>query len=543
MCRLLPVRLWVLIIWAILISSSLYVRPLLPIDETRYAAVAWEMWRTNDFLVPHLNGETYSHKPPLLFWLMALSWKILGVNDWSLRVISPLFSLAILYLSGNVAQTLWPGRKGTIESTPLILLGTLIWIVYSSLTMFDMVLAFFVLLGINSLVKLAFAGLSLGRWALLGIAIGGGVLSKGPVILVHVLPVALLAPWWLTVRTEDIRWKQWYVGLLFSIFFGALIALCWAIPAGMAGGEAYRNAIFLGQTSGRLVKSFAHQQPWWWYLQMLPLLLLPWLLLKPFWAGVKRLSVTDSGIRFCLAWTLPVLIAFSLISGKRIHYLLPLIPALALILARASDNISGQNSWKRVHMPVIAIFGVLGLILVALPRLNDHYHWLDELSRLSPLWGGLLCATAVMLGMCRGENAQESVFYTCVASVMALIIISSGFFDLKGRSYDVSDTARQISDLMSENREIAYYGNKYHGQYHFTGRLEQPITVIQGVVDLFKWAKQHPNAYIIVNYNESNALLESILSYRYPFKSHEIGLLSAKALLENPKIGSILKPT
>jgi 4-amino-4-deoxy-L-arabinose transferase-like glycosyltransferase len=111
MYRLLPVRLWVFLIWAILIAVSLYSRPLLPIDETRYAAVAWEMWFRNDFLVPHLNGESYSHKPPLLFWLIALSWKLFGVNEMSLRLISPLFSLAALYLSGSIARVLWPDRS------------------------------------------------------------------------------------------------------------------------------------------------------------------------------------------------------------------------------------------------------------------------------------------------------------------------------------------------------------------------------------------------------------------------------------------------
>ena len=71
---------WTLL-WAILVVAGIALRPLLPVDETRYASVAWEMWTGGDYLVPHLNGETYSHKPPLLFWLMNLSWWIFGVND------------------------------------------------------------------------------------------------------------------------------------------------------------------------------------------------------------------------------------------------------------------------------------------------------------------------------------------------------------------------------------------------------------------------------------------------------------------------------
>ena len=62
--------------------ACIWLRPLWPVDETRYASVAWEMWLRGDFLVPHINGEPYSHKPPLLFWLIQAGWALFGVNDW-----------------------------------------------------------------------------------------------------------------------------------------------------------------------------------------------------------------------------------------------------------------------------------------------------------------------------------------------------------------------------------------------------------------------------------------------------------------------------
>ncbi|MGZ8196015.1 MAG: ArnT family glycosyltransferase [Methylosarcina sp.] len=542
MYRILPIRLWVFLLWSILIATSLYIRPLLPVDETRYAAVAWEMWSRHDFLIPYLNGETYSHKPPLLFWLVALSWKLLGVNEVSLRIISPLFSLATLYLSGSVARLLWPNRKELVELTLLLLLGSLIWIVYSTLTMFDMMLAFFVMLGIYSLSRLAGSTLSIKYWILFGISIGGGILSKGPVILLHLLPIALLAPWWLTVKTPNFRWTQWYGRLSFSVLLGALIALGWAIPAGISGGEAYRNAIFLGQTSGRLVKSFAHQYPWWWYLQVLPVLLLPWLLLKPFWTGLKTLTFEDPGTRFCAAWIVPVFIAFSLVSGKRIHYLLPLIPAFILIVARIIDEVTEQKLWEKAHRLIISVYALLGLILICLPWLNNKYRWLEDLSLLSPAWGGLLFVSAFLLGLIKADNAKQSIFYICTASVTALIIISCGFFSLKARYFDTREAAQQISNLMAEQKNIAYYGSKYHGQYHFNGRLTHPIIVIPHYPELHHWAKDHPTAYIVVEYRESEALPESLFSYHYPFKNHKIGLLSSKVLLETPRLENDLRP-
>jgi len=540
MSQLQSVRLWVFLLWGLLTAVSFYIRPLFPIDETRYAAVAWEMWLRNDFLVPYLNGETYSHKPPLLFWLMQLSWWLFGVNDWSLRLITPLFSLAILFLSGAVAHSLWPERKQIEALTPVLLLGLLFWMVYSTLTMFDMMLAFFALLGIYSLLKLVDSGLSLKYWTLLGIAIGGGVLSKGPVILLHILPAALLAPWWL--KSACFRWKHWYLGLVGAILVGAIIALCWAIPAGIAGGEAYRNAIFLGQTSGRLVESFAHKLPWWWYLEILPLLLLPWLLWKPLWIGLRKLTYQDPGIRFCLAWALPVFIAFSLISGKRIHYLLPLAPAAALILARAVDDITEPERWERAHSVVMAAFGLLGAALLLLLWLNDAYHWRPDLSSISAAWGILLVMSALILGLTKAKRAQDSVLYICIASVIALITVCGGFFEVKYDRYDTRPAAQAISALMDENRDIAYFGGKYHGQYQFSGRLKKAITVVPDIDSLYDWAGHHQASYIIVTYQDEEALPSSLIDHHYPFKGQNIGLLSCQALLSNSSLRTMLKP-
>ncbi|MDX1698178.1 MAG: hypothetical protein R3308_07810, partial [Thiohalobacterales bacterium] len=58
-----------LLLWLTALLVGIGTRPLVPADELRYIAVAWEMWQRGDFLVPYLNGEPYSHKPPLFFWL------------------------------------------------------------------------------------------------------------------------------------------------------------------------------------------------------------------------------------------------------------------------------------------------------------------------------------------------------------------------------------------------------------------------------------------------------------------------------------------
>ena len=92
-----PPALWILA-WLALVVTALATRPLLRVDETSYLGVAWEMWTTGEYLVPHLNGEPYSHKPPLLFWLINLAWvaahpggKVIAYHDHGIRGGSPEF--------------------------------------------------------------------------------------------------------------------------------------------------------------------------------------------------------------------------------------------------------------------------------------------------------------------------------------------------------------------------------------------------------------------------------------------------------------------
>lgn len=537
----LPCQFWPALLWLLLIVVSLATRPLIPIDETRYLTVAWEMWTQNDFLVPHLNGETYSHKPPLLFWLIQFSWWVFGVNEWAARLISPLFALATIYLSRSVAQLLWPGRQQIADVTPLVLMGFFVWLVFATLTMFDIMLTFFVLVGIYSLLKQITGELRFRYWILMGIAIGGGVLTKGPVILLHVLPVALLAPWWRKPEPPGFRWGQWYLGIVAAILVGAAIALSWAIPAGSAGGDAYRNAIFFGQTSGRIVDSFAHKLPWWWYLQIVPLMLLPWLLFKPFWQGVKLLNWQDFGVRFCFAWLLPVFLAFSLISGKRIHYLLPLLPGMALLLAWGLTN-TDNAFWQKPRYAYAAVVGLLGVGLLVFPFLNGHYLWKPDWMGLSPIWGVMLCLSAAGLAWLPTKTSTASIGLIAMVSVTTALSLAVGFFSINKAYYDTVPPALKIAELRQAKHEVVIYTYKYHGQFQFTGRLEQPLQAVVSGAQLLNFARNNPNSILLVGYKKSADLRDSVFSFSYRLKSHDLGFLPSKTLLANPKLLTSLKP-
>ena len=116
------------LLWAFLVILSLTSRSFFPIDETRYATVAWNMWQSGDYLVPTLNGATYSHKPPLLFWLMNLGWAVFGINDWWPRLIPSLFALASVFITRKIASLLWPNQPNIKDNASFILIGSGLWV-------------------------------------------------------------------------------------------------------------------------------------------------------------------------------------------------------------------------------------------------------------------------------------------------------------------------------------------------------------------------------------------------------------------------------
>jgi len=330
-----------------LVALALVTRPLLPIDETRYLSVAWEMWNRGDWLVPYLNGSPYSDKPPLLFWGMLLGWRVFGVNQWWPRLLPPLFGLISVVLLARLARRL-SADVPDAGDRPLPFLSGAIWVTYSTLVLFDTLLTACVLLALTGLVD-AWRGRASRGWGAYAAGVGLGLLTKGPVLLVHVLPAALLAPWWSQGSvhpTERLaRWRRWYLALLLAVALGAALALAWALAAGARGGPAYRSAILWDQTAGRVSHSFAHRRPWWWYFQLFPLLLFPWTLWPAWWrslAGRFR-RPQELSARFALAWVVPGWIILSLISGKQVHYLIPLLPGFALLAVGAGRQAVGLS--------------------------------------------------------------------------------------------------------------------------------------------------------------------------------------------------------
>ncbi len=480
------------LLWLALVVVAILWRPILPVDETRYLGVAWEMWMRGDWLVPYLNGEPYSHKPPLLFWLMKIGWAIFGINDITPRLVAPLFGLGNLYLTAAIARQLWPDRPDIAERAPLILIGSLFWTMFTSLTMFDMMVGFFALLGIWGVLDAWRRGGKRG-WLWFGIAIGFGILAKGPAILLHTMPIVLLAPFW-TVAGRPLSWGGWWKGLGLALLTGIAIGLAWAVPAGIAGGEQYRDMIFWGQTAGRVVDAFDHARPWYWYTLLMPALLVPWTIWPAFWTRVRPLLSThrEAGFRFCLVWIAVAFVIFSIISGKQLHYLLPEFPAFALLVARCFSGERTIRPSTITQAPVI-IFLLLGVLIVIAPFVSTRLP--DWVPSLPSGWGFLLAGLAGLALWRATADLTKSVAWLSALTATLVIVVHLVASPRLMSDYDVRETAQELKRQEDAGHPLSYYG-KYHGQYNFAGRLTKPI-VTTGDQEAAEWILANPEGRFI----------------------------------------------
>jgi 4-amino-4-deoxy-L-arabinose transferase-like glycosyltransferase len=434
----------------------------------------------------------------MLFWLFHAGWAVFGVNEWWPRLVPPLFALAGLYLTQLIAKRLWPERPNVAIMAPWILGSCMAWAVYTSTTMFDMLLMAMVLLGVLGLLR-ASRGQLLSGWLLIGVASGLGILIKGPVMLLHLAFPMLLAPWW--SETARRRPGTWYVLLLASLIVAAAVALAWALPAAKSGGPAYEQAILWHQTADRMVHSFAHSRPFWWYLPMLPILLAPWLIWPVLWRAVAALRLRELNIRLLLTWMIPTFIAFCFVSGKQIHYLFPIYPAFALLAARALDDCELAAKRRHQLLPALLML-VMGIALLVLPYLHTK-HLPDWAQTISPFWGSGMLLIAVALLLRSWQRASQAVIPMAVLGTGIAILLMGGLFIASRPVFDIEPAAKYIAKLQQQGHTVANV-KTYHDQFQFLGRLKKPLVVLKHQ-QARAWAETHRDDFLVRYTNEAPA--------------------------------------
>lgn len=362
----------VLIAAAILFASNIGGYDLWAPDEPRFGEVAREMMITGDYLSPHVNGLPYYEKPPLLFWLMAAVSAPFGdIDAFTARIPSVAAALVTMLCTYLLAARLFSPRIG-MWAMIILATGARFWW-QARTAQIDMVLT--ACLTVSLLFFWHWHESRCAKWLILFYAgIAAGVYAKGPPALVFPLLLVFTFYW---RRPVDRKATHWVVGVAAVV----LLALAWLIPARMAVGPETMVATDTGvqqlqggvaanlfrQTIGRMFLGVSKAQWPWYYLETIPVDLLPWSIFLPWtlmWVWKRRKE--SESMRFLWCYTVPALIFFSICVGKRAIYILPLFPVFAIFLATSVLELMDREH-SRYRRIAAGIWGVVLLVLSAAP--------------------------------------------------------------------------------------------------------------------------------------------------------------------------------
>ncbi len=341
-------RLFLLLVFFVFFSL-LGTRGLNEPDEGRYGEIAREMVQTGDWLVPHIWYVPHLDKPPMTYWCVAASFKLFGVSEWSLRL-----PLALAGLSGAWATWLLAlsvAGRGAARWSVLILSVSILYAAMARMLTTDIFLTQFVAwtvyffwrgwrcldvfssddAGERGRAGRQFVGWQAAMWA----AIAGGFLTKGPLALI--LPLFAAGPLLWLRRREGIRWSMLALGTLVGLAVFSLLALPWYLMVFQAEPESFRFMVvdqIVGHATGGGAKN--RSKPFFFFFGILAVGFLPWTILlgwlwhKAHWrslTGVRR----EAWAMLC-GWAVLTFAMFSINSSKLPAYILPMFPALALLV-------------------------------------------------------------------------------------------------------------------------------------------------------------------------------------------------------------------
>ena len=377
-----------LIVWTALICATLYVCYFSHLgvigfigpDEPRYAWIARAMMETHDWVTPRLYGRPWFEKPPLFYWGAGLSFKWLGVSEAAARLPSAISALLATLAAAWLAVRFY-GHE-TARWSLLLLPTTAGMIGFSHAAATDM--PFSGMFTIAMVCAAAVLGLTRNQntpilprtpWLaliLFGFFLGAAVLAKGPAAIIlcggTVLFWALL-----TNRRKDALWLLHPV----AIASFCATALPWYVRCARRNPDFLRVFIIEHNFKRYLTPEFQHIQPFWFYIPVVLIALLPWTALL-LWSGahgvtrVVRTHTAQESKWFLACWAGFCLLFFSISRSKLPGYILPAVPALVLIFAHSLTAMEKIPRWLlRVALLLFSLLLFVPLVYIQL--LGPHF--------------------------------------------------------------------------------------------------------------------------------------------------------------------------
>lgn len=355
--------------------------PLLGPDEPRYAQVAREMFLHGDLITPTLGGQLWFEKPALLYWMMIGSYQLFGVSEWSARLPSAISGIltvaALFFVARRVERTTSDARlQGLGFWTALATSSTLAIIVFSRAASFDIVLTMTITWSLASfflheLDRNHRQKLLLGFYLFIGLSL----LAKGFIGLV--IPIAVAVAYYILRRQPPER--KTVLSFLWGLPLALIVAAAWYAPVIVRHGQPFIDQFIWQHQFARYVSNnYRHPGPVYYYLAILVPLTLPWTAfliggLARALSWVWRPASADEDpakklVALSFVWLLFPLVFFTFSSSKLPGYILPSLPAAALLvgerLARFNFDLR-SHAWKLRATLLLFLVGAIAATIYA----------------------------------------------------------------------------------------------------------------------------------------------------------------------------------
>jgi 4-amino-4-deoxy-L-arabinose transferase-like glycosyltransferase len=426
-----------LLVFTLVWFCNLDFRRLVHPDEGRYAEIPREMVASGDWVTPRLDGIKYFEKPALQYWITAAAYEAFGVREWAARLWPALAGFLGVVFIGYVGLRVGGQALGLYSGA--VLAGSVAYVLEAHILTLDAGLTLWMTLGLGALFLAQRDGATLREqrgwmlvaWAALALA----TLSKG--LIGIVLPGGALILYSLIAR-------DWAIWRRLHLFSGALVFLAIAAPWFIA--VSLRNPEFFGfffiheHFTRFLTTEHRREGAWWYFIPIFMVGILPWLIVLAWtarraWTEARPTASGFSWQRFSIAWSVFIFVFFSASGSKLPSYILPIFPALALVIGWQLTRI-GPAMLLRLVAPLVVAMALLTLVALAgFEMIAERIA--DERQPLAPLlaygtWIRIAFVVALAGGilgwwwLARGERTRP-ILTLALASLVWTQLMVTGF--------------------------------------------------------------------------------------------------------------------
>jgi 4-amino-4-deoxy-L-arabinose transferase-like glycosyltransferase len=450
-------------------------------DEPRYAQVAREMREGREWITPLLGGRPWLEKPPLYYWQAMLSYSVLGVSDVAARVPSAVDATLLVVV---VYLFFRKFRRGVEVDAALIAASCAGVIGYARAASMDMPLAAALAVGMLAWWAWREGGNKI-YLAAFYVSMALGMLAKGPVApllaaAVTVLFAALMREWRLIVKT------LWIPGI---VLFCA-VGFPWYVCVQAANPQFFREFILEHNLARFSTNVYHHPEPFWYYLPVTALALVPWIVfvvaalagpVRVWWSERKtKRSDPDLELQFGIfagCWLIVPVVFFSISRSKLPGYILPAVPAGAVLLAdylrRQLDGEQAASKGTVILHALVASAPIVPAVLIGFVVGENHLP-AGRPMLFAVVIAFVVCAAIALtlMGRLRLRMLRFVTLIPVVLSVAAVLKLGTTAIDQKLSSRPL---ALELASVETRRLPLAVYGVPREVEYGLAFYRDQTI--------------------------------------------------------------------